>query len=148
MSLNFGRLRRKFASLGRQRACFSVCHIVVPPKCIVVLLEENIVRPKWLSVKRKYVLADPHNALVQPSNVPAQTCDVLVEPCNVPVRACNVVPELCDVPVKELQIGFLFPFQRFLVNSVAYSHVFGSLNSDSRIIVWCNFDYEITAFPF
>ena len=39
--------------------------------------------PKWLSVKRKYVPADPYNALVQPYNVPVRAYDVLVGVGNV-----------------------------------------------------------------
>jgi len=57
------------------------------------------VRPKWLSVKRKNVLADPHNALVEPYNVLVRACEVLVRAYIVPVRACNIVVEACDVPV-------------------------------------------------
>lgn len=62
-------------------------------------LADVIVYTKWLSVKRKYVPADPHNALVRPYNIPVRACDVLVDSCNVPARACNSVVEACDVLV-------------------------------------------------
>lgn len=53
--------------------------------------------PNWLSVKRKYVPAGPHNALVQPYNVPVRACEVLVEVCIVPVLACDIGVEACTV---------------------------------------------------
>lgn len=74
---------------------------------------------KWLSVKRKYIPADPHNALVQPHNVPVRARDVLVEMCDVPVRACNVVVEVCYVLVTLYNLGSLRINRGFLFSSLS-----------------------------
>lgn len=75
---------------------------------------------KWLSVKRKYIPADPHNALVQPHNVPVRaarrSCRDVRRSCAGVQRRCGGVLRSCDL----IQLGEFENKSRILIFFALY----------------------------